>query len=75
MPRECRSFIAHRISFSLFFWSVVRLVGNLMLTPTTKSPRSCGFLLLGMPKPGKRSVYVGGVGPDPPTATCLPSIV
>lgn len=52
----CKPPVIHRISFSFCFWSAVKLIGNLMLTPTTKSPRSCGFLLLGMPRPGKRSV-------------------
>ena len=65
----------HRTSFKIFFCSAVNVVGNLMFTPTTKSPLSLGFLLLGIPCCGKRSVHVGGVGPECLTGTCFPSIV
>lgn len=65
----------YRISFSFSFCWLVKVVGNLIFTPTTKSPRSAGFLLFGMPKLGYRSVHVGPVGPPLPTLSCFPSMV
>lgn len=65
----------YSMPFNASFCCVVRLVGNLILTPTTKSPRSAGFLLFGMPRFGYRSVHEGPVGPLLPTLSCLPSIV
>jgi hypothetical protein len=65
----------YKISFNCSFCWPVKLVGNLILTPTMKSPRSAGFLLFGMPRLGYRSVHVGPVGPPLPTLSCLPSMV
>lgn len=65
----------YKISFNCSFCWPVKLVGNLILTPTTKSPRSPGFLLFGIPRLGYRSVHVGPVGPPLPTLSCLPSMV
>jgi hypothetical protein len=66
---------AHSTFLSCSFCALVKLVGNLILTPTTKSPRSFGFFDLGMPRLGNRSVHVGPLGPPLPTLSCLPSIV
>ena len=66
---------AYSISFRFFFCSAVRLVGYLILTPTTKSPLCAGVLLFGMPSWGNRSSNVGCVGPGLETLICLPSIV
>ena len=77
MRRSRRSFPQsnYSISFSFSFCALVKLVGNLIFTPTMKSPRSEGFLDLGMPRLGYRSVQVGPVGPPLPTLSCLPSMV
>jgi hypothetical protein len=69
------SLMYQRICFNFSLCSAVNDVGNSIFTPTIKSPRSVGFLLLGMPRPGKRSSHVGGVGPPCRTGTCLPSMV
>ena len=47
------SFNVYKISFKRIFCVGVKLVGNFTLTVTMKSPLSVGFLLLGMPNPGK----------------------
>jgi hypothetical protein len=65
----------HNKSLRISFWCGVSEVGNLILMPTMKSPRSLGFLLFGIPRLGKRSVQVGCVGPLCRTLSCLPSIV
>ena len=57
------------------FCALVRLVGNLTLALTTKSPRSLGFLEMVMPKPGYRSSEPGCVGPGLETRSDLPSMV
>lgn len=57
------------------FCCCVSLDGNLISTPTMKSPLSFGDLLFGIPSPGKRSVHVGGVGPLLRTASFFSSIV
>jgi len=50
-PKKKTSLLpTHRICFNCSFCAPVKLVGNLIFTPTTKSPRSLGFLDLGMPR-------------------------
>lgn len=66
---------AYSTSLKTSFCADVSEVGNLILTPTTKSPRSVGFLDFGIPSPGYRSSKVGPVGPALLTCNCLPSIV
>lgn len=53
----------------------VRVVGNLTLYLTTKSPRWPGFFEMGMPSPGNLSSLPGWVGLDFPTEIFLPSMV
>jgi hypothetical protein len=65
----------YRICFNCSFCWLVKLVGNLILTPIIKSPLSIGFLDFGIPKFGNFSVHVGPVGPPLATLSCLPSMV
>ncbi len=54
LPSENPSTVAsYNISFKRVFCAGVRLVGNFTFTVTVKSPLSVGFLLFGMPRPGK----------------------
>ena len=71
----CAGFNFYRMFFSASFCCAVNDVGNLIRTPTRKSPRSDGFLLLGIPRFGKRSTKVGPVGPPLLTLICFPSMV
>lgn len=66
---------AHRISLSCCFCAGVRLVGNLTLYLTTKSPREPGFFEMGIPRFGNLSSLPGCVGVDFPTEIFLPSMV
>jgi hypothetical protein len=66
---------AHRISWSFCFCVAVKVVGNLTLYLTTKSPRWPGFFEMGIPRPGNLSSLPGCVGVDFPTEMFFPSMV